>query len=259
MEKIFTEASEKEITRTIAQMFNETFEEEAFLASELVGVSAPWRKVLQQIELVAASNATVLITGESGTGKELVAKAIHSKSPRRNRPIVTVNCAAVAPELFESEFFGHVKGAFTGAQRDRIGRFGLADGGTIFLDEVGELGLDLQAKLLRVLQEGEFSPVGSSRTRSVDVRVIAATNRDLKRAVRDGTFREDLYYRLHVFPIHLPPLRERGDDVALLARHFAQRFAAATGSGRYLDPVLSHARIASLSLFQCFACSGAVA
>jgi transcriptional regulator with GAF, ATPase, and Fis domain len=187
---------------------------------ELIGTSPAWRKVLQQIELVAAANATVLITGESGTGKELVAKAVHSRSARRLRPIVIVNCAAIAPELFESEFFGHIKGAFTGAQKDRTGRFGLADGGTIFLDEVGELPPSLQGKLLRVLQEGQYERVGEDRTRTVDVRVIAATNRDLATEVEAGRFRQDLYYRLSVFPIHLVPLRERLEDVPLLAEHF---------------------------------------
>ncbi|MGH9882811.1 MAG: sigma-54 interaction domain-containing protein, partial [Pyrinomonadaceae bacterium] len=189
----------------------------------LIGESASWRKVLQQIGLVASSNATVLITGESGTGKELVAKAIHSKSPRRQRTLVIVNCAAIAPELFESEFFGHVKGAFTGANKDRIGRFGLADCGTIFLDEVGEIPLALQGKLLRVLHEGQYERVGEDRTRKVDVRVIAATNRDLGKEVEAGRFRQDLFYRLSVFPIHIAPLRERMDDVPLLAEQFMRK------------------------------------
>lgn len=205
------------------EIFKGSSEEEEFLLSELVGVSAAWRKVLQQIELVAASNVSVLITGESGTGKELVAKAIHAKSPRRNRPIVTVNCAAIAPELFESEFFGHVKGAFTGAQRDRIGRFGLADSGTIFLDEVGEIPVSLQGKLLRVLQEGQYERVGEDRTRTVDVRVIAATNRDLNKEIESGRFREDLFYRLSVFPITIVPLRERLEDIPILAEHFMRK------------------------------------
>lgn len=204
-------------------IFKERSEEEEPLIAESVGVSAAWRKVLKQIELVAASNATVLITGESGTGKELVARAIHSKSPHRHRPIVTVNCAAVAPGLFESEFFGHVKGAFTGAQRDRIGRFGLADGGTIFLDEVGEIPVTLQGKLLRVLQEGQYERVGEDRTRTVDVRVIAATNRDLTKEIEAGRFREDLFYRLTVFPIHIEPLRARLEDIPVLAEHFMRK------------------------------------
>lgn len=189
----------------------------------LIGDSAAWRKVMKQLDLVASSDATVLITGESGTGKEVVAKAIHSKSSRGNRPIVKVNCAAIAPELFESEFFGHTKGAFTGAHKERTGRFGLADGGTIFLDEVGEIPPALQGKLLRVLQEGQYERVGEDRTRKVDVRVIAATNRDLRKAVEEGAFRQDLFYRLSVFPIHIPPLRERLDDVPLLAEHFLLR------------------------------------
>ena len=205
------------------EIFRESSEEEQPLTGELIGISAAWRKVLQQIRLVADSNVTVLITGESGTGKELVAKAIHSKSPRRQRPIVTVNCAAVAPELFESEFFGHVRGAFTGAQRDRIGRFGLADGGTIFLDEVGEIPVALQGKLLRVLQEAQYERVGEDRTRTVDVRVITATNRDLPKEIEAGRFREDLFYRLSVFPIHIVPLRERLEDIPVLAEHFMRK------------------------------------
>jgi len=190
---------------------------------ELIGTSVVWRKVRQQIELVASSNATVLITGESGTGKELVAKAIHAKSQRRQGPIVTVNCAAIAPDLFESEFFGHVKGAFTGAHKARIGRFGLAHGGTIFLDEVAEIPPSLQGKLLRVLQEGQYERVGEDLTRKVDVRVIAATNRDLEKEVEAERFRQDLFYRLSVFPMRLTPLRERLDDVPTLAEHFMRK------------------------------------
>ncbi|MGH9871916.1 MAG: sigma-54 interaction domain-containing protein [Pyrinomonadaceae bacterium] len=190
---------------------------------DLIGKSAAWRKVTQQVELVAPASATVLITGESGTGKELVAKAIHAGGPRRERPLVKVNCAAIAPELFESEFFGHVRGAFTGAHKERVGRFGLADGGTIFLDEVGEIPPALQGKLLRVLQEGQYERVGEDRTRNVDVRVIAATNRDLGKAVEAGAFRQDLFYRLSVFPIHIPPLRERLEDVSLLAEYFMRK------------------------------------
>lgn len=198
-------------------------EDERDLIEGLIGESAAWRKVLKQIELVASSNATVLITGESGTGKEEVAKAIHAKGARSQRPLVIVNCAAIAPELFESEFFGHTRGAFTGAHKDRDGRFGLADGGTIFLDEVGEIPPALQGKLLRVLQEGQYERVGEDRTRTVDVRVIAATNRDLGKDVEAGRFRQDLFYRLSVFPIHIAPLRERLEDLPLLAEHFMQK------------------------------------
>lgn len=190
-------------------------------AGRLVGDSAPLRHVVQQIELVAPTNANVLILGESGTGKELVAREIHDRSARAKRAMIRVNCASIPHELFESEFFGHVKGSFTGALKDRAGRFQAADGGTLFLDEVGEIPLDLQGKLLRAIQEGQFERVGDDAARTVDVRLIAATNRDLAAEVRAGRFREDLYYRLSVFPIHLPPLRERRADIPLLARHFA--------------------------------------
>lgn len=186
---------------------------------EIIGTSAPMQKVLRQIQLVAETNATVLITGESGTGKELIARAIHEASLRKDRPLVRVNCAAIPRGLFESEFFGHAKGSFTGAVRDRVGRFELADGATLFLDEVGEIPLDLQSKLLRVLQEQQFERVGEARTRTIDVRIIAATNRPLDREVKSGRFREDLYYRLDVFPIHSVPLRERKEDIPLLAEH----------------------------------------
>ncbi len=195
----------------------------------LLGESPALRQVLRDIAQVAGTDATVLIMGETGTGKELVARAIHTASPRRERPLITVNWAAIPATLIESEFFGHEPGAFTGATRKREGRFALADNGTIFLDEIGELPLDLQAKLLRVLQEGEFDPVGSHHTRKVNVRVLAATNRDLEQSVRAGRFREDLFYRLNVFPLQLPPLRERGDDVVRLAAVFAQRFASKLG------------------------------
>jgi len=187
---------------------------------EIIGNSQAIRTVIHQIELVAPTDATVLISGESGTGKELIARAIHAASQRRAHPLIRVNCAAIPHELFESEFFGHVRGAFTGAVKDRTGRFELADGGTLFLDEVGEIPLGLQGKLLRVLQEGQFERVGEERTRQVDVRVIAATNRDLRQEVQERRFREDLYFRLNVFPIESVALRERRDDIPLLATHF---------------------------------------
>jgi PAS domain S-box-containing protein len=189
----------------------------------IIGESPALQQMLARLEAVAQTSASVLIQGESGVGKELVAHVIHARSNRAQGPLVKVNCASIPHELFESEFFGHVKGAFTGAHRDRVGRFQLADGGTIFLDEVGEIPLDLQSKLLRVLQESEYERVGDDRTHSVNVRVIAATNRDLEKAVAEGRFREDLYYRLSVFPIDVPPLRERGDDVVQIASHFLER------------------------------------
>jgi len=196
---------------------------------EIVGQSPALRRVLADVDRVAPADTTVLISGETGTGKELIARAIHRRSPRASKPLIAVNCAAIAANLQESEFFGHERGAFTGATQRRDGRFKLADGGTIFLDEVGELPLDLQAKLLRVLQEGEFEPVGGTRPVRVDVRVIAATNRDLDRMAEQGAFRTDLLYRLNVFPLRVPPLRERGDDVILLAEAFARRLARRRG------------------------------
>lgn len=189
---------------------------------DIIGDSPALRMVLAQIEAVAKTNATVLVTGESGVGKELVARAIHTASTRADAPLVKVNCGSIPKDLFESEFFGHRKGAFTGAMRDRVGRFGLAHRGTLFLDEVGEIPLELQAKLLRVLQEQEFEPVGDERTRKVDVRIVAATNRDLPTEVAQGRFREDLFYRLGVFPIAVPPLRERVEDILPLALHFLE-------------------------------------
>ena len=195
----------------------------------IIGGSPALRNVIEQVAIVAPTTATVLIQGESGTGKELVARAIHDRSPRRQRALISVNCASIPRELFESEFFGHVKGAFTGALRDRAGRFQAADGGTLFLDEVGEIPIDLQGKLLRVLQEGRFERVGDETTRRVDVRVIAATNRDLQQEVASGHFRRDLFYRLSVFPIVLPPLRERADDLPRLATHFLEQSAQRYG------------------------------
>jgi DNA-binding NtrC family response regulator len=192
---------------------------------EIIGNSASLRGLLKQVGTVAPTDSTVLICGETGTGKELIAQSIHKKSQRSGRAFVSVNCAALPPSLIPSELFGHEKGAFTGAMQRRLGRFELADGGTIFLDEVGELLPDTQVALLRVLQEREFERVGGGRPIRVDVRVIAATNRDLKTAVANGTFRRDLFYRLNVFPVEVPPLRERKDDIPLLVRHFTQQFA----------------------------------
>lgn len=196
---------------------------------ELVGQSPALQAVARQIDLVAGTDSAVLILGESGTGKELVAREIHRRSKRAGRPLIKVNCAAVPRELYESEFFGHAKGAFTGALRDRVGRFELADNGTLFLDEVGEIPLELQAKLLRVLQEGELERVGEERTRKVNVRLVAATNRDLRSEAEAGRFRQDLYYRLSVFPLEVPPLRRRKEDIPLLADHFLQASARRAG------------------------------
>ena len=198
-------------------------------ADELVGTSGSLGRVLAQVEQVATTDAPVLLLGETGTGKDLVARALHARSRRRERPLVTVNCAALPATLIESELFGCEKGAFTGAVQRSLGRFEVANGGTLFLDEIGELPLELQAKLLRVLQTGEFERLGSAKTIRVDVRIVAATNRDLEREVREGRFRADLYYRLSVFPIALPPLRERREDVPLLVWHCIGRRQAALG------------------------------
>jgi formate hydrogenlyase transcriptional activator len=192
----------------------------------IIGNSGVLRSVLQQVDLVAPTDSTVLIQGETGTGKELIARAIHKMSPRRNAPFITLNCAAVPATLLESELFGHERGAFTGAVNQRIGRFEMADGGTLFLDEIGEIALDLQVKLLRVLQEQEFERLGSARTTRVNVRVVAATNRDLMQMIEAKEFRADLYYRLSVFPVSLPPLRDRPEDIPALALHFMTRCAA---------------------------------
>ena len=228
-------AAERELRSTLAEnarLRDELQRERDYLREEvsvamnfgrIVGTSPALRRMLKRIEAVAETPANVLVEGESGVGKELVATAIHVRSPRADGPLVKVNCASIPKELFESEFFGHIKGAFTGAHRDRIGRFQLADGGTIFLDEVGEIPLELQGKLLRVLQESEFERVGDDVTRSVDVRVIAATNRNLEQSIVDGEFREDLFYRLSVFPVSVPPLRERGEDIVQLAQHFLEQ------------------------------------
>ncbi len=222
----------------VAELRDKLAAENAYLQEEIqqvhdargfVGRSPAIERVLALVETVAPTPTTVLILGETGTGKELIARALHEKSPRRAHPLVKVNCSAISAGLVESELFGHVRGAFTGAVASRVGRFEVAHGGTIFLDEVGELPLDTQVKLLRVLQEREIEPVGSNESRKVDVRVIAATNRDLEREVEAGRFRKDLYFRLNVVPIRVPPLRERGDDAELLALFFMERFAREFG------------------------------
>jgi len=227
--------TERKLRRTLAEnarLKEELERERDYLREEvnvamnfghIVGTSPALLRMMRRVEAVAETPASVLVQGESGVGKELVAHAIHVHSPRADGPLVKVNCASISKELFESEFFGHVKGAFTGAHRDRIGRFQLADGGTIFLDEISEIPLELQGKLLRVLQESEFEPVGDDVTRRVDVRIIAATNRNLEELIVEGKFREDLFYRLSVFPIDVPALRERGEDVVQLAQHFLEQ------------------------------------
>lgn len=197
--------------------------------SGIIGQSTTLAKVFKDLAKVAPTDSTVLVTGESGTGKELLVRALHANSKRADKPFVPINCGAIPKELLESELFGHEKGAFTHAIRSRPGRFELADGGTIFLDEIGEMDLSLQVKILRVLQEKEIERVGGTGVKKVDVRVVAATNRDLEREVAQGRFREDLYYRLNVIPLHLPPLRERGGDVLLLARHFLETFCRKKG------------------------------
>ncbi|MBN9451528.1 MAG: sigma-54-dependent Fis family transcriptional regulator [Bosea sp.] len=195
----------------------------------LIGNSPAFRRVIEQVTEVCETRATVMLNGESGTGKELVARAIHFNSPRRNRPFVAVNCAAIPEALLESELFGHVKGAFTGAVSARIGRFAAADGGTLFLDEIGDMPVAIQAKLLRAVQERSFEAIGADRSQNVDVRLIAATHKDMRQAVAEGRFREDLFYRLNVFPIQLPALRERPEDIPLLASHFLDELSDAIG------------------------------
>jgi transcriptional regulator with GAF, ATPase, and Fis domain len=205
--------------------------------SLLVGESPPMRQIVHIIRLVGGRRATVLITGETGTGKEIVARALHLAGPRRRGPMVSVNCSALPENLLEAELFGHVRGAFTGAMQSRLGRFEQAHGGTLFLDEIGDLPLDLQAKLLRVLQEREFQRLGSPETIRVDIRVVAATNRDLPALIERGRFREDLYYRLRVVPIHLPPLTERRRDIPLLARHLAEKICRQEGMpAKHISP-----------------------
>ena len=233
--------AEKELTHALLEveyLKNRLEEENIYLRQEIKlsynfenihSQSEKYKQVLAQVEQVATTDATVLILGETGTGKELIAHAVHNLSTRRERSLVKVNCAALPANLIESELFGHEKGAFTGAIARKAGRFELADGSSIFLDEIGELPLDLQVKLLRVLQEGEFDRLGNPQTLKVNVRVIAATNRDLEKSVQNGTFREDLYYRLNVFPIHIPPLRDRPEDIPLLVKYFTQKFSKKTG------------------------------
>jgi formate hydrogenlyase transcriptional activator len=203
----------------------------------IVGQSAALRRILQLVDMVAASDATVLLLGETGTGKELIARAIHKRSQRRKENFVTLNCAAIPSALFESELFGHERGAFTGAHIQRVGRLELADRGTLFLDEVGEMPIELQPKLLRALQERAYERVGSVRTKSVDMRLVAATNCDLEQMMADKQFRIDLYYRLNVFPIQLPPLRERREDIPLLVEHFTQKYAQRMGKEIETIPV----------------------
>ena len=219
---------------------------EAKAFGDLVGQSSALRNIVSHIDVVAPTEASVLILGETGTGKELVAHEIHRRSERKDKPLVRVNCASIPRELFESEFFGHVRGSFTGAVKDRAGRFETAEGGTIFLDEVGEIPLDIQNKLLRVLQEKRYERVGDDRTRRADVRIVAATNRDLKKAAAAGKFREDLYYRLNVFPIQVPPLRDRMDDIPLLAQHFVELSARELKCAK---PRLTRAAVAKLQSY----------
>ncbi len=225
-------------------LHEEVLELQAF--GPIIGKSLALQNIVQQISMVAPTDANVLIVGESGTGKELLAHEIHKRSPRSSRPLIRVNCASIPRELYESEFFGHVKGAFTGAFKDRVGRFELANGGTIFLDEVGEIPLDLQSKLLRVLQESTFERVGDEKTQQTDVRVIAATNRRLKQEVEQGNFREDLFYRLNVFPVEVPPLRERKEDIPILAHHFLQ---SAQGKFHRMGTQLTKANIMALESY----------
>ncbi len=238
---------EIEALRSALELENEYLRQEVSdAAGQILGTSEGIRDLTRQIELVAPTDSNVLLLGESGTGKELAARRIHERSKRRQHPMIKVNCASVPAELFESEFFGHVKGAFTGALRDRVGRFQLSDRGTLLLDEVGEIPLALQSKLLRVLQEGEFERIGDDTSRKVDVRVIAATNRNLGREVADGRFRQDLYYRLSVFPVTVPPLRERMEDIPILADHFVKVLAVRL---HVPEPTLATESIAALQKY----------
>jgi formate hydrogenlyase transcriptional activator len=244
-----TDVDDRKRTEQRVQEENVVLREQIAQASmfeEIVGVSHPLRVVLSHVTKVAPTDSTVLITGETGTGKELIARAIHKRSQRAARAFISINCAAIPAALIPSELFGHEKGAFTGALQRRLGRFELAEGGTLFLDEIGELPLETQVALLRVLQEREFERVGGNRAIQADVRLIAATNRDLKQAVADGRFRSDLFYRLNVFPVEVPSLRERTDDIPLLVAYFVERFARNAGkkirgiSKESLDLLLSY-------------------
>lgn len=199
-------------------------------SEDIIGQSRVIQKVFRLIDKIAPSDSTVLITGETGTGKGLVARSIHHRSRRSAEPMVAINCGAIPENLLESELFGHIKGAFTGATGNKTGKFETANGGTVFLDEIGDMSPDLQVKILRVLEEGEFEPVGANRTVRVDVRILAATHRNLEEQVEKGLFREDLFYRLYVIPLHLPPLRERSEDIALLVHHFLREFNEKTAS-----------------------------
>ena len=222
--KIIIKRAIKQYELEVENIYYREEEEKRFNFDEIIGKSSSINKVLEMVKSVASTPATVLITGENGTGKELIARAIHKNSLRKNSPFVVVNCVAFSPNLLESELFGHEKGSFTGAIAKRIGRFEMANGGTIFLDEIGEMDLTIQTKLLRVLQEREFERVGSSRTIKVDVRILSATNKDLKKEIEERRFREDLFYRLNVFNIDVPPLRERKEDIPLIVKHLTGKY-----------------------------------
>jgi len=222
--KIIIRRAIKQYGLEVENIYYREEEEKRFNFDEIIGKSSSINKVLEMVKNVSPTTATVLITGESGTGKELIARAIHKNSLRKNSPFVVVNCVAFSPNLLESELFGHEKGSFTGAIARRIGRFEMANGGTIFLDEIGEMGLTIQTKLLRVLQEREFERVGSSRTIKVDVRILSATNKDLKKEIEERRFREDLFYRLNVFNVNVPPLRERKEDISLIVEHLIDKY-----------------------------------